>query len=116
MNSKKQPIRSLSVAIVRRFRLLRVGEYPRKGDQFLYCGDSPGQKRGWKNADANLLAEWRGPVPTWYKGRYRRRVLPNIQQSATPGGQSRNRPAGQAPALRCSALLGVREISRTKIP
>lgn len=68
---------SLSVAIVRRFRLLRVGEWPRKADQFLYCGEAPGEKRGWKIADANLLADWRGPVPTWYKGRYRRRVLPN---------------------------------------
>jgi len=84
MRSPKSCARSLSVAIVRRFRFLRVGEYPRKGDQFLYCGDSPGEKRGWKNADANLLAEWRGPVPSWYKGRYRRRVLPNVEISHDP--------------------------------
>ena len=63
------PVCGLAVATVRRFRLLRVGEYPRKGDQFLYCGDAPGEKRGWKAADADLL---RGPVPSWYKGRYRR--------------------------------------------
>jgi hypothetical protein len=77
MKIKKSAVRSLSVARGSAFRLLRVGEYPRKGDQFLYCGDLPGEKSGWKRADADLLATWRGPVPSWYKGRYRRCVLPS---------------------------------------
>lgn len=65
---------SLAVAPCSAFRTLRVGEYPRDGDQFFYVGDATGERRGWMPACANMLAKWRGPVPSWYKGRYRRPV------------------------------------------
>ena len=74
MRTKQLKARASATKREARYRVLRVGAYPRKGDQFFYVGETNEERRGWQPADVDLLAAWRGPVPAWYRGRYRRRV------------------------------------------
>lgn len=83
----REALSPLAPSPVRKFRLLRVGEIPQKGDQFLKFFPARWVRLSEKHRLNLTLAGKPLPVPSHHKGRYRRR-FPNGQgRQSQPGGE-----------------------------